>query len=327
MRNLHIYVPNLLKHAEHPDAKSLPALETWLSKARVRPVAQSRENVLANLWGVNQEHSLPIAAFTYLADIGNDLIQLQNQTWLRADPVHLQADQRFLRLFDADMLDLKTAEAQALCEALNEFYADDENGLHFIAATPTRWYLQLTHHQQLHTSPLSAVRGDHVQNYLPKGNDARWWQTRWNEIQMFLHQHPVNEKREAHGQLTVNSLWFWGEGKLPQQTLKTPWQQVFADDALNRGLSCWTQTPSTSVPDTAQKLLEYPCQNDVLCVLPALYDLPNLLEEIWFAPLLSALQQGHIGTLHLYPDNGKVYQLAPHHLWLFWRLRKPWFKC
>lgn len=325
MNDLHLFIPVLLKHVEQPDAKPLAALDTWLSKARVAAHASSREHSLARLFGVPTQAALPTAALTYLADIKKAVTALQKQTWIRADPVHLQADQRFLRLFDADRLHLQAEEAQSLCQALNAFYADDEASLQFIAATPTRWYLQLTHHQQLTTSPLSAVRGAHVENYLPSGADARWWQARWNEIQMFLHQHPINEARIQQGLLSINSLWFWGEGRLPPTAPPPHWQQVFTDDALSIGLSHWTQTPQAPLPDTAQTLLEKALHGDVLCVFPPCYGLSEQLETDWFAPLLQALQEKRIKRLFLYPDNGCVYQLSRYHRWLFWRVRQRCF--
>lgn len=325
MLTLHLYIPNLLKYSDHPAAKPLPALDICLSKARRIPLINNREQCLANLLGWHAADAPPIAALTYLADVNNDLSAVQNHAWLRADPVHLQADQRFLRLLDADLLQINADEAQQLCQALNAFYADDDFPLSLIAATPTRWYLKLTHHTQLKTAPLSVVRGDHLQQYLPSGADARWWQARGNEIQMFLHQHPINQKRQQQGQLTINSLWFWGQGKLPEAR-KTLWQQVFSNDALSIGLSRWTQTSQAPVPANAQNLLEQATQGKVLCILPPCHGLPDQIEHHWLAPLLTALQKKRIAKLILYPDNGIAYQLTAHHLWFFWRYKRAWFK-
>jgi len=34
-----------------------------------------------------------------------------------------------------------------------------------------------------------------------------------NELQMQLHDHPLNQAREARGELPVNSLWLWAEAQ------------------------------------------------------------------------------------------------------------------
>ena len=36
-----------------------------------------------------------------------------------------------------------------------------------------------------------------------------------NEVQVLLHQHPLNAARQTRGLPPVNSVWFWGAGRLP----------------------------------------------------------------------------------------------------------------
>jgi len=45
----------------------------------------------------------------------------------------------------------------------------------------------------------------------PKGVEALHWHQLFNEIQMLLFSHPVNEAREVRGELPVNSVWLWAE--------------------------------------------------------------------------------------------------------------------
>jgi hypothetical protein len=59
--------------------------------------------------------------------------------------------------------------------------------------------------------------------------------TRWlNEVQMFLHGHPVNEAREACGKPVVNSLWLWGGGRQPAAQPAT-YSSVWSDNPLAAG--------------------------------------------------------------------------------------------
>src|SRR5690606_8083595 len=47
---------------------------------------------------------------------------------------------------------------------------------------------------------------------LPQGRDAPWVRRTMTELQMLLHEHPVNESRAARDKPTVNALWLWGHG-------------------------------------------------------------------------------------------------------------------
>ena len=335
---LHVFAPALYKHADTPHAEPAPTLRKLLSKAAQHSVPDSFEHSLACAFGWEAKKPLPTAALTYLADAGADSTALQDRCIVRADPVHLMADQQFLRLFDASVMHLPEDDMQQLCNDLNEFYHDAEpprravlrnkktpektaDALQFIAPVPSRWYAMLTHHTQFQTHSLAAVRGAPVQDFLPTGEDARWWHTRWNEIQMFLHQHPLNEQRQARGEFTVNSLWFWGEGQLPTNAPASHYAKVFADDALAIGLSRWTQTAQTAVPDHVQAVLSNMSDGDVLCVLPLVQNPLAVWERDWFEPLLTAIREKRLGALCLYPGDGLAYQLQARHLRYFWRRR------
>jgi len=77
---------------------------------------------------------------------------------------------------------------------------------------PDRWYLRLDSLPDISTLPLSQVAGRNVHGLLPGGKDAARWHQLFNEIQMLLFAHPLNEARETRGALPINSLWFWGGG-------------------------------------------------------------------------------------------------------------------
>ncbi|HJV96354.1 MAG TPA: hypothetical protein VJ608_09975, partial [Albitalea sp.] len=45
-----------------------------------------------------------------------------------------------------------------------------------------------------------------------------------NEVQMLLYTHPINDAREARGELPVNSFWLSGCGRLQQANTAAPLQ-------------------------------------------------------------------------------------------------------
>jgi hypothetical protein len=147
------------------------------------------------------QHDLPIAPISAAYD------GLPAGFWMRADPVHLrlQRDQMLL-----SQTALSADEAVQFCSALNEYFAGQ--GMTFYAPHPQRWYVRLQCLPDMQTTPLSEVIGGNVRGALPRGNDGQHWHQLFNEMQMLLYSHALNEAREARGELPVNSLWLWGGG-------------------------------------------------------------------------------------------------------------------
>lgn len=81
----------------------------------------------------------------------------------------------------------------------------------------------------IYPHPLS-VLGKTVSPYMQQSRAILPWYQLINEMQMFLHLHPVNQRRLLDGLLTVNSLWFWGGGALDNRV--DPALGWFSDDDL-----------------------------------------------------------------------------------------------
>ena len=153
---------------------------------------------------------------------------------LRADPVHLRADLDAARLFDSSHFSLTREEADAMAGALDRHFAPE--GLRFEAPHPVRWYVRTAKRPAASFCPPGGAAARAVGRALPAGNEGSVWRRRMNEVQMVLHAHRVNEAREARGALPVNSVWFWGAGRLDDPPRRPRFREVAADDPLVRAL-------------------------------------------------------------------------------------------
>jgi len=334
MRRLTLYVPGLegpaveLTDADMPDA---PALRQILFRARRRRLSrQDYYRQLAGLLGLETaaDKDVPVAAVTRLID-GEDH---PGGLWMRADPAHLSADRDRLLLIDASVLTLSQHDALAVATEAQQVL--DMEGWRMEVPFPNRWYIQLQEDPEVSTSDPYHAGGRDVDSHLPAGPGGRRLHRLLNEIQMQLFDADINREREARGDLTVNSLWFWGVGKLPD-VLPRHWSEVYSDDPFAHGLAMLSMTPCRPLPGSATDLLDAAAQEaDILvtleaCRVAAQYaDLQRWhqavadLEQYWFAPLLDALHGDAVQEISVV-TSGLVFRLRRVDLKKFWRRPRP----
>jgi hypothetical protein len=333
-RQLVLLIPGLTgPESDHPITdyilKRPVALDRLLSRSRAEPVqASGLEDALGRYFGMGAGEKLPVAPLCWLADTGESATQYL----LRADPVHLRADQSCLRLFDAHSFTLTQQEADALLATINDFHA--AQGWVFSAPHPQRWYLAVQQAPDITTRTLAQVAGQDIDPFLPGGADARHWHSLMNELQMLLHDHPVNAAREARGEPVINSLWFWGGGELPG-TLSPQIRTLYSDHPLATGLARHAGLALQDVPADAAELQDAPSDTPLLVLLdrlewPAHYNdiedwLAGLeqLEQNWFAPLLAAVQQGRLTSLVIDACQGGRFHTGRGRQRAFWKPRQP----
>ena len=334
--HVHLLVPDLLcplTTSTPPDELRLPGAERLLARGRRERAELAMEGWLKARYGLETPGDTGLAAHSL---VGDGLVP-GTDAWMRADPVHLKVGMDSMMLADSTLCPLDTTEAQALAAHLNRHFGDR---MSLVAPHPHRWYLRADSLPALRTQAVAEVRGDTIRDRLPEGDDSAHWRALMNEVQMVLHEHPVNEARESRGQLPVNSLWFWGPGT-HQAPEGRPFDLVLADDALARGLAASSGASTARLPaDAASWLdrLQLPVSGRVLIVLDSLRPLSayadgpawlqeaHRLESTWFAPLLAALRAGQLGMLSLHacaPGWGKSVEVTRLDLQRFWRRVKP----
>jgi hypothetical protein len=297
-QSLQLWLP-ALAHVE-PD---LP-LREWLSRAD--RLTDGHAGYLGGMGdyfhGIGAD--LPAAAMTreFLAGDAGDAI------WLSADPAWIQPDMNGVRLLACGQLQLSMDEALALAEPLKPVF--DEAGLQLEISTPDRWHLKLPADTALPSfaAPDQAL-GEDLSQHLPAGAEGRRWRLLLNEIQVLLHQHPLNAQRRARGLAPVNSLWLWGGGSLPGPP-KSPLRGVVSDDLLLRALA--------SRANVAQHARTF--ESIAAATSGWLIDLQDLppgeIASHWW-PTLQPLLDRQSAVLHF--ASAERWQRKPWHRWRIWR--------
>ena len=351
-RHLSLLLPGLFGVATvSPQDLPLPApvtpmLETLLARADRLEVAggpvpatagvvEARVFALFGL-GVEDGADLPVAAVTRVADGGD----ADTAWWLRADPVCLQPQGAGLVLYDRPEPPLTRDQTRALVDEILQVFGAD--GWHLEAPTPHRWYLRLATAPAIQTSALAHVAGRDIHPYLPTGKDAKAWHVILNEVQILLHTCGVNVERESLGHMPINSLWFWGGGRLPARPA-VDWTHVGSDEPVSQGLARVCALPLSPLPVDAAAWLDQAAAGRHLLVFDpehpryghgdgdtqsqrhpehASKTFLAELEQRWIVPLIAALKTGALMSVTLYTETGPGFRITRKTLGRWWRRRR-----
>jgi len=292
MTNLEIIVPFALPPAEHAKdllgQLQLPALAQLLARAKSGrqqladnfAPALPHEQWLAN---AQTDNSPPVANLAMQAfgmtEAGN---------WFLLQPASLHIARDHLVLTDRRQLDLSDEESRALFNIALPFI--NESGLALRYADAGTWFLRADAWQGLRTCTPDAACGHNIDIWQPKGEGERAWRKLLNELQMLWHTHAVNEAREARGAHRINSAWLWGAGQHEANAQKG--LAILAQQAIGSTHARLNLDSSLMLIDT---LIAPALAGDWSNWLTEL----SQLEQSCFAPLLSALKDGHVDSVTL----------------------------
>lgn len=272
-----------------------PAVARLLARADVLAPAEAGERAQLLRWFDLLPRGWPVAAITRQRDAGDAVLH----SWLRADPAYVRPDMTGARVLAIGELGLTQDEADALLQPLRPLFGD--TGFQISAPAPSRWYLALPVEAKVPAfAPPEAVLGDDLFLHLPEGPEGRRWRALLNEAQVTLHNHPVNAARIAAGKVPVNSLCFWGAGRLPDH-VRARLRTVDTQEATLASLAALAA-------------------NDPRSGEGRLLDLRHARE--WApveAPLQAALAEAGAAGLVLDFADGAGWWLRPGQRWRFWR--------
>lgn len=221
------------------------------------------ERVLARALGWRGEDGRwPFAARAARADG----IAVGEEAWGLVTPVHWHVGTDQVSLVDPGALQLDEPTSRAFFEAVRPLFADFAPGAaaqrspsqpaRFEWGAPSRWYVAHASLEGLRTASLDRVAGRNVDPWLvqresaadrgaDRGADGDAVHAPWRrlqaEVQMLLHDHPLNAEREAKGLLPVNSFWLSGCGRAQPEPPQAHVQldETLRESALAEDWTAW----------------------------------------------------------------------------------------
>jgi hypothetical protein len=259
--------------------------------------------------------------------------------WL-ATPVHFVPGLDTVRVHPAGLLSLAAAEQQALQRDFARDFAGSD------------WSLYATGRRDLLLVRGSGgdpgeVRSDDPANWLgadpreglPGGPGAGPLRRLGAELEMWLHQHSVNDTRAARGQLGVNALWLWGGGATVARPEDAdpggesgPRGAVWADELFLDGLArCtrWSLFPSPAAWRSQARASQAPDVRLVVATLGTPRDGHPLetIDRDWIAPALAEWQRGtHELTLLTARSAVTLRGRTLRRAWRALRRSRPWWQ-
>jgi len=256
----------------------------------------------------------PSAALTALAsDLAGD------GDWLHADPVHLAASLSHLSLIElAGELQLSSQHSAACEPVVREHLRACGFELHVLDSG--RWLIQTPRRLDLVSFCPAAAAGNELQRAMPQGGDAAALRRLMTELQMLLHEHPVNQHRAQQGLPAANSIWLWGSGRT--EPCRQPLPLAFGSDDYLRGLYRCYAARLQPAPTCSDELLAGLPDNKVPAVALLEPQTPSGLEQHWLAPLIQALRARRLTRLDLLLDSWHL-SIDRRGLRRFWRRPLP----
>ena len=236
--------------------------------------------------------------------------------WLLAEPIHLAAGLNDMALVPLRrQLRLTSAEQAELTPLLREHVQTLGYRLH---AAADAWLIG-AESWRVHTVSPEYARRNEWHAVLPQGADAGVLRRLLTELQMLLHEHPVNERRVARGLPAVNSVWFWGNGAAHAVVGHQATMCVGRNEFL-RGVCALHEWRIEQDESAVAGWFALARETDVV-VVTAETDL-GTFESTMLPPLVGGLARGAVGRLDIVLDE-YLLSVERRHLRRFWRRDVP----
>ena len=220
----------------------LPALNRWLRQARTRANrAFTVDAMLRDALALDGEDAegLPLAQSLEQA------AGRRQERLLLFEGVHLRPDLHGAVLVPIQKTERNLIDFGIIINDLKDIFNVDFD---LIAVTGGRYLLELRGFDapRHYPHPLS-VLGKSAGPYVEQSRRQLDWYRLLNEMQMFMHQHALNQQRPRDGLLPINSLWAWGGGPRPRQCASSA--SFYCDDPLLRRFAAGLGLPTAGLDE------------------------------------------------------------------------------
>lgn len=221
--------------------------------------------------------------------------------WLRAQPIHFAAGlDRLTTVPLQGAARMSAAEREMLSPTLADHLHSTGFELH--PGADGEWLLRSESPLQVQTVTPEFAAANPMEEILPRGRDAGGLRRLMTEMQMLLHDHPVNTQRQGRGLPALNAIWVHGEGMLSDVKPRSL-PLASGDDVYLRGIyRLHDQVVKGKAIDAAALLAQ------VSGPTVAIVDMPDIetFESQWLAPLSRALRGGAIAKLTVMFDAWRI---------------------
>jgi hypothetical protein len=233
--------------------------------------------------------------------------------WLHLQPMHFMAG---LDRLTAVVLHGSSGVARAELAELEPTIGAHlrGTGMQLVTTSQGGWLVHSERTLDIQTATPETAAASPLEQAMPQGRAAPELRRLMTELQMLLHEHPVNVTRLRRGLPEINAVWFYGAGEIRNlQRYALP--QAFGDDLYLRGIYRLNDVDVTAAPPDAHALLAR-LRSRAVAVVAA--DDIDALEAAWIAPLSRALAAGALARLQIVIDRCAVTVARPS-LLKFWR--------
>jgi len=298
-------------------ASRWPTLTLLASRGRVRELPDAgalqpwQFGVLDALGQTDAADRFPSAPLVRIGETG----QITTECWAQLQCVHFAAGMNEMRgVLLAGNARVTANEQSELTATIAAHLSAD--GYELVARGCGEWLVRCPRPIQARTlAPDVAFRGP-LHRALPNGKDAASLRRLMTEMQMLLHEHPVNAARAQRGVPAVNAIWFWGLGSVAgpsEASIALP--SAFGSEAYLKGLYLLHSQAVRELPMPLEDKRSLRASRSLTVVDATELD---VLESRWLAPLARALRRGVVEQLAVYLDRWRI-DVARRDLLKFWR--------
>lgn len=296
-----------------------PGLDTLLHWGQPHATEQNTAALFGNyLWsGSLLQHGL------------NTLGLPENQAAFWCSPLHQHIGMHSVQIASGAELSIHADEAAAWCHQLSRFFIAE--GWHFYPYRDDLWLVTCAQAPQWQAVDILNLGGRIDAHSKPNGPGAAALLQAQTEIQMLLHNHPLNQARQQQGQAPVNGVWCWRDiaGHAQSDTLlATDSDWAATNLPLHAQPHDWAalQRLCTETGTTGKAVVFI----DTLSTAVAHGDAQAYADQLhhwdthWFSPLQQALASGSLKQLNISSQQRNVSIRNPR-ISPFWR-RQPRFQ-